>query len=57
MKNVSYKVLTTISDEMCSMMAVHLEELNLIVFMVYQPPPNYKNIYHGDVIEIHYKSC
>ena len=33
-KNVSYKVLTTVSDEMCSMVAVHLEELNFIVFMV-----------------------
>ena len=33
------------------MVAVHLEELNLIVFMVYRPPPSYKNIYHGEVLE------
>ena len=54
-KNVSYKVLTTVSNMMCAMMAVHLEELNLIVFMVYRPPPSYKNIYHGNMLENIYK--
>ena len=40
---------------MCSIVAVHLEELNLIVFMVYRPPPSYKNIYHGDMLEKSFK--
>merc|ERR1711913_127945 len=31
--------------------AIHLEELNLIVFMVYRPPPDSKDIYHGDKLE------
>ena len=30
--------LVSVSDGMCSVVAVHLEELNLIVFMVYRPP-------------------
>ena len=35
----TYRPLVSVSDEMCSVVAVHLEELNLIVFMVYRPPP------------------
>merc|ERR1712082_536876 len=38
----------SISDEMCSIVAIYLEELNLIVFMVYRPPPNNNSIYRGD---------
>merc|ERR1712237_254415 len=34
-----YKPLISVSDKMCSIVAIHLEELNLIVFMVYRPPP------------------
>ena len=49
--NVTYKFLTSISNEMCSMVAIHLKELNLIVFMIYRPPPNRKDIYHGDKLE------
>ena len=33
-----YKPLISVSDRMCSIVAIHLEELNLIVFMVYRPP-------------------
>merc|ERR1712121_450931 len=54
-KDVSYKILTTVSDEICSMVAVHLEELNLIVFMVYRPPPSYKSKYHGGMLEKSFK--
>ena len=36
---------------MCSMVAVHLTNLNLIIFLAYRPPPNYKNKYHGDILE------
>ena len=46
----TYKPLVSVSDGMCSVVAVHLEELNLIVFMVYRPP-NSKDIYHGDKLE------
>ena len=54
-KDVSYKILTTVSDEMCSMVAVHLEKLNVIVFMVYRPPPSYKSKYHGEMLEKSFK--
>ena len=38
-KDLTYQILISESDEMCSMVAVYLNELNLIVFMVYRPPP------------------
>ena len=38
-EDASYKSLISVSDEMCSVVAIYLEELNLIVFMVYRPPP------------------
>ena len=47
----TYRPLVSVSDGMCSVVAVHLEELNLIVFMVYRPPPDSKTIYHGDKLE------
>ena len=49
--DVTYKFLISISDEMCSIVAIYLEELNLIMFMVYRLPPNHNNIYHGDKLE------
>merc|ERR1712002_535844 len=54
-KDVSYKILTTVSDEMCSMVAVRLEKLNVIVFMVYRPPASYKSKYHGEILEKSFK--
>ena len=36
--DATYRPLVSASDEMCSIVAVYLEELNLIVFMVYRPP-------------------
>ena len=54
-KDVPYKILTTVSDEMCSMVAIHLEKLNIIVFMVYRPPPSYKSKYHGGMLEKSFK--
>merc|ERR1711874_869660 len=47
-EDASYKSLISISDEMCSIVAIYLEELNLIVFMVYRPPPNNNSIYRED---------
>ena len=41
--NLAYKTLISDSDEMCSIVAVYIFQLNLIVFMVYRPPPNYKS--------------
>ena len=40
--NVTFKFLISISDEMCSIVAIYLEELNFIVFMVYRPPQTIK---------------
>ena len=40
--DVTYKFLISNSDEMCSIVAIYLEELNLIVFMVYRPPQTIK---------------
>ena len=42
--NLTYQTLVSISDEMCSMIAIHINELNTVVFMVYRPPPNTTNI-------------
>ena len=54
-QDVPYKILTTVSDEMCSTVAVHLEKLNAIVFMVYRPPVSYKGKYHGEFLEKSFK--
>ena len=35
---------------MCSMVAIYVNELNLIIFMVYRPPPNHKNHFHWEVL-------
>ena len=37
--DLTYQTLISTSDEMCSMVSIHINELNLIVFMVYRPPP------------------
>lgn len=54
-KDLTYQILTSESDDMCSMVAIHINELNLIVFMVYRPPPNNKNKYHGEILEKSFK--
>ena len=39
--DLTHQTLTSTSDEMCSMVSIYINELNLIVFMVYSPlPPN-----------------
>ena len=50
-EDITYNFLTSVSDEMCSMVAVHLTKLNLIIFLAYRPPPNHKSNYHGDILE------
>ena len=54
-EDITYNFLTAVSDEMCSMVAVHLTKLNLIIFLAYRPPPNHKNDYHGDTLERSFK--
>ena len=54
-EDITYNFLTAVSDEMCSMVAVHLTKLNLIIFLAYRPPPNYKNDYRGDTLERSFK--
>ena len=49
--NLTYQTLVSASDEMCSIVGVYINEIRLIVFMVYRPPPNYKNKYHGEILE------
>ena len=41
---------------MCSVVAVYINELNLIVFMIYRPPPDYDSYYHGEVLEKSFKT-
>ena len=48
--DLTYQTLVSNSDDMCSMVAIYVNELNLIVFMVYRPPPNHKNHFHGEVL-------
>merc|ERR1711888_442801 len=50
-EDITYNFLTSVSDEMCSMEAVHLTRLSLIIFLAYRSPPNHKNDYHGDTLE------
>ena len=38
------------------MVSVYINELNLIVFTVYRPPPNHKKGYYGKVLENSFKS-
>ena len=52
----TYKTLISDSDEMCSMVAVYINELNLIVYMIYRPPPNYKTGYYGEKLEKSFKN-
>ena len=53
--NLTYQTLVSISDEMCSVVAIHINELNTVVFMVYRPPPNNKNKYHGEILAESFK--
>ena len=54
-KDLTYKTLISESDEMCSIVAVYINELDLIVFMAYRPPPNHKSQYHGRILENSFK--
>ena len=49
--NLTYQTLVASSDEICSVAGVYIYEIKLIVFMVYRPPPNHKNKFHGELLE------
>ena len=53
--NLTYQTLVSISDEICLIIAIHINELNIVVFMVYRPPPCNTNIYHGEVLAESFK--
>ena len=54
--NLTYQILISISDEMCSLVGVYINELNLIVFVVYRPPPDYNSNYHGEILRKSFKT-
>ena len=54
--DLTYKNLISASDEMCSIVAVYIYQINLIVFMAYRPPPNYKTRYNGKILENSFKN-
>ena len=41
---------------MCSLVGVYINELNLIVFVVYRPPPDYNSNYHGEILRKSFKT-
>ena len=54
--DLMYDTLVSESDEMCSLVAIYINDLNLILFMAYRPPPNHKNHYHGEILEYSFKN-
>lgn len=40
--NLTFKILTNTSDEMCSLLAITINELDLTVILVYRPPTRYE---------------
>ena len=54
--NLTYRTLISASDAMCSMVAVYINELNLVVAMVYRPPPDHGTQYNGELLEISFKT-
>ena len=52
----TYQTLVSASDMMCSFVAVFINELNLIVSMIYRPPPDYSTQYHGELLEKSFKA-
>ena len=47
--NLTFKLLTEASDNMCSIIAIYINELKLVFILAYRPPPDYTtpNTYHG----------
>ena len=49
--HLTYVLLEKAADEMCSLLAVHIREINLVLFLAYRPPPDYDGQYHGRLLE------
>ena len=49
----TFKLLAEESDEMCSFLAIFINEIKLALFLAYRPPPDYTsgNLYHGPHLE------
>ena len=43
---------------MCSFLAIHISEINLVIFLAYRPPPHYTpdNLFHGRPLEQSFKN-
>ena len=51
--HLTYKLLASISDNMCSFLAIHINELNLVLLLAYRPPGDTQNIlFHGRPLEL-----
>ena len=45
---LTFKLLSQNSDNMCSFLAIFINELQLAILLAYRPPPNYdSNLYHA----------
>ncbi|MEL7079429.1 MAG: reverse transcriptase family protein, partial [Cyanobacteria bacterium J06582_2] len=51
--NLTFKLLCNKSDDMCSFLAIFINELKLTLLLAYRPPPDYSshNKYHGTNLE------
>ena len=51
-KKFTFSILSRSSDNICSFLAIFINELQLAVLLAYRPPPNYdSNLYHGAPLE------
>ena len=51
--NFTYKVIKIASDQMCSFLAIYVNELNLAIMLAYRPPPHFTpdHIFEGQALE------
>ena len=51
-RHFTYKLLSKSSDDMCSFLAIFINELDLAVLLAYRPPPNYdSDLFYGLPLE------
>ena len=46
--HLTYSLLSSSSDHMCSLLAIHIKEINLVLILAYRPPPDYDSQHHGE---------
>ena len=51
--HLTYKILCKATDDMCSLLAIYVNELKLIILLAYRPPPDYDhgNQFNGPHLE------